>query len=238
MSIQKNISHVNNLITRAAEEAGRNPADVKLVVVSKAQPVDKIRQVLECGAKILGENYPEETLPKILELNAKYKVEWHMIGHLQSRKAGIVAEYFDTLQSLDSVHLAQKLESQLALRGRELPVLLEMNVGGEESKSGWDAHNESSWPALLEGIEQICNFKHLKICGLMTMPPWNENPEVSRAYFKKLRKLRDYLQHAFPQLSLRELSMGTSFDFEVAVQEGASYVRVGQAILGERLLQK
>jgi pyridoxal phosphate enzyme (YggS family) len=234
MVAKKKYNQILDRISIAAEQSGRNPSDIKLVVVSKAQPVDKIRQAIEAGARLFGENYPEESLPKILELGNVPGLRWHMIGHLQSRKIGIVADYFEMLHSLDNVHLAQKLDKQLDLRGRVLPVLLEMNVGGEESKFGWNARDESDWPLLLKEVNTIRTFSHIKICGLMTMPPWNEDAEVTKPFFQKLRRLRDYLQKAFPTLGFNELSMGTSSDFEVAIREGSTYVRIGQAILGDR----
>ncbi len=235
MNIKKNLVQVNQNIQRVAELAGRDPASIKLVVVTKSQPVAKIIAVVEAGHRLFGENYPEETLPKILEMGKLSGISWHMIGHLQSRKSGIIAEYFNMMHSLDSIRIAQKLELKLEAQGRMLPVLLEMNVGGEESKSGWKVHDESMWPTLLSDLNLIRRLPHLEICGLMTMPPWNNSPEENRLYFKKMRHLRDYLQRAFPQMNLQELSMGTSQDYEVAIQEGATYIRIGRAIMGDRL---
>ena len=157
-----------------------------------------------------------------------------MIGHVQSRKARIVAEEFDFLHSLDSLKLANKLDRILYETGKVLPVLLEFNVGGEESKSGWDASEENSWADLLQIVEQIQALKNLKICGLMTMPPLFDEPEAARPYFKKLRALQEYFESQIEGLKLRDLSMGTSIDFEVAIEEGATFVRIGQAILGAR----
>lgn len=221
-------------IARAAQSAGRSPEAARLVVVTKAQPVESARAAIEAGARILGENYPEETRPKILELGRPGGIEWHMIGHVQSRKAGIVADHFDMLQSLDSLRLAEKLERQLSAAGRALPVLLEFNVGGEESKTGWNAADEASWDALLPEVEAILGLPHLAVRGLMTMPPLFENPEEARPFFTKLRRLGDFFSRRFATERFCEYSMGTSADFEAAVQEGATYVRIGTAILGPR----
>jgi PLP dependent protein len=233
--IERNIGDIKERIERAAKSAGRSGASVHLVVVTKSQPVSVAEAAIAAGATILGENYPEETLPKILALGKPEGIGWHMIGHLQSRKAGIVSEHFDMLQSLDSLRLAEKLERRLAEQNRVLPVLLEMNVGGEESKFGWQAQEESQWEDLLPEIEQIAALPHIAIRGLMTMPPYYEDAERTRPFFVQLRKLSEWLNSRFPKATFSELSMGTSVDFEAAVQEGATYVRIGQAILGPRL---
>jgi pyridoxal phosphate enzyme (YggS family) len=232
--ITENIAAVQARIATAARQAGRSSADVRLVVVTKAQPVEVVEAALQAGACIVGENYPEETLPKIVALKSKYAAEWHMIGHLQSRKAPIVAEHFDMLQSLDRFDLAEKLQARAAGFGRRLPVLLEFNTGGEESKSGWDAVDETRWPDLLEDVRRIAAMPNLELRGLMTMPPLFETPEDARPFFVRLRQLRDYFQAEIADADWRELSMGTSADFEIAVQEGATLVRIGTAILGQR----
>lgn len=232
--IRVNYQRVIEQVAQAAQSAGRDPNEVRVVVVTKAQPVKVVRAAIEAGARLIGENYPEETQPKIQALGKPHDVAWHMIGHLQSRKAGIVAESFDMLQSLDSVRLAARLERLLSERGRVLPVLLEFNVGGEESKSGWMAADERQWDSLLPEVEQILAFEHLSVRGLMTMPPLADDPTISRGYFAKLRKLRDFLAARFSNASWQELSMGTSADFVYAVQEGATLVRVGTAVVGPR----
>lgn len=232
--IRQKYEGVMERIRRAAQSAGRDAETVRLVVVTKAQPVEVVRAAIEAGAQVLGENYPEETQPKILELGHPQGVEWHMIGHLQSRKAGIVAEHFDMLQSLDSLHLAEKLERQLAVQERVLPVLLEFNVGGEESKSGWQAAEEAQWDALLPEVEAILALPHLSVRGLMTMPPLLDDPEQARPYFVRLRRLGAFLAHRYGTEHFQLFSMGTSADFEAAVQEGATLVRVGTAIVGPR----
>jgi len=221
-------------ITAAARATGRDPESVRLVVVTKAQPLEVVQAAVQSGAKILGENYPEESVSKILSLAPEVKVEWHMIGHVQSRKARLVVEHFDLLQSLDSLKLAERLDRMAADAGRILPVMLELNVGGEESKFGWPAAQEKEWPALYPEIEAILGLENLYLCGLMTMPPLEANPEDARIYFRTLRRLRDHLAGRYPQADWHELSMGTSADYEVAVQEGATLVRIGTAIVGPR----
>jgi pyridoxal phosphate enzyme (YggS family) len=220
---------VQEQIAQAAQQSGREPDVVRLVVVTKAQPLPVVRAAAKAGAFILGENYPEEALDKILDLRPDFAVEWHMIGHVQSRKAGLVAQNFDMLHSLDSLKLASRLNRLLDEQRRNLPVLLEANVSGEESKYGWPA-----WPDLLPEFEQILTLPRLQVCGLMTMPPYFEDPEQTRPFFRRLCSLRTFLQRNLPQANWRELSMGTSVDFVAAIHEGATYIRVGQAILGER----
>jgi PLP dependent protein len=232
--VHQRITQVRSRIDAAAQAVNRDAEAVRLVVVTKAQPLDTVEAALQAGAEILGENYPEESLPKIEALKGKYRAEWHMIGHLQSRKAGIVASHFDLYQSLDRLDIALRMENLLAGLGRRLPVLLEFNTGGEGSKSGWDAANETTWDGLIEATRQVHQLPHLEVRGLMTMPPLFENAEEARPFFVRLRKLGDFLSAAIPGIQLREYSMGTSSDFEVAVQEGATLVRVGTAILGPR----
>jgi pyridoxal phosphate enzyme (YggS family) len=157
-----------------------------------------------------------------------------MIGHVQSRKAPLVAQHFALVHSLDSLKLAQRLDRSAAELGRTLPVLLEFNVSGEKSKHGWDASEESLWKGLLTDVNAIAALPGLKVRGLMTMPPLSTDPEAARVHFRKLRRLRDFLSRQVSQAEWDELSMGTSVDYAVAVEEGATLVRIGQAILGPR----
>ena len=220
------------------EGSGRDPGAVRLVVVTKSQPLAVVQAAIEAGILVLGENYAEEAVAKISALKSESEVEWHMIGHVQSRKADLVAGHFTMLHSLDSLKLAARLDRFCEAYGKTLPVLLEFNVGGEESKYGWPAWDEMRWPDLLPEVEKLLQLPHLNVRGLMTMPPYFEQAELSRPFFQRLRRLRDYLAAQFPPADAdadwRELSMGTSADFEAAVQEGATYVRIGQAILGPR----
>ncbi|HXF85403.1 MAG TPA: YggS family pyridoxal phosphate-dependent enzyme [Anaerolineales bacterium] len=233
-TIRERYQNVLDCIARAAHKSGRNPAEIRLVVVTKSQPLEVVLAAIEAGARILGENYPEEGVTKIQSIPPQSGVEWHMIGHVQSRKARLVTEYYELLHSLDSLKLARRLDRFAEERNRILPVLLEFNVGGEESKAGWDASDESRWDEFLPEVESILGLPHLRVCGLMTMPPLGTDPEESRRFFRSLRRLRDHLAFHFPQADWRELSMGTSADYTVAVEEGATLVRVGTAILGAR----
>ena len=221
-------------ISTAAKRSGRSPEAVKLVVVTKAQPVETARAAIEAGCLILGENYAEEGVTKIQSLANFSAVEWHMIGHVQSRKAQMVAGNFNFMHSLDSLKLAKRLDRFCGEARRTLPILLEFNLGGEESKGGWEASDESRWTELPGEVSEIFSLPNLQVRGLMTMPPLGEDADASRPYFVKLRRLREFLVSQFPQVDLTELSMGTSFDYEVAVEEGATYVRVGTAIVGAR----
>lgn len=233
-SIRKNYQHVLNQIAESAHRANRNPDEIRLVVVTKTQPIEIVQAAIEAGVRILGENYPEEGVMKIQSLAAQTSVEWHMIGHVQSRKARLVANHFALLHSLDSLKLAQRLDRFAAESNHTLPVLLELNVGGEESKSGWDAADESRWDGLLPDLTAIVDLPHLRVQGLMTMPPLGTDAQESRRFFQRLRRLRDHLASRLPQAQWHELSMGTSADFGVAVEEGATLVRVGTAIVGTR----
>ena len=233
-SIHENYQFTLDHIANAARKNHRDPNEIRLVVVTKSQPLEVVQAAIEAGVRILGENYPEEGVMKIQSLSAQSGVEWHMIGHVQSRKARLVVEHFALLHSLDSLKLAQRLNRFAAEKNHVLPVLLEFNVGGEESKSGWDASEESQWSTLLPDISSVLDLSNLSIHGLMTMPPLGTDPEDSRHFFQSLRRLRDHLASQFPQVNWHELSMGTSADYSVAVEEGATLVRVGTAIVGAR----
>jgi pyridoxal phosphate enzyme (YggS family) len=233
-SIRDRYEKVVNSIANSAIKAGRKPESTRLVVVTKLQPPEVIQAAIEAGAHILGENYAEEAAGKISVLKPQSAVEWHMIGHVQSRKALMVAQNFDLVHSLDSLRLAQRLNRSAFELGRTLPVLLEFNVSGENSKTGWEAADDSRWPDLLADVNAIVILQNLKVHGLMTMPPLSTDPEAARIYFRQLRRLRDFLSKRIPQVDWTELSMGTSGDFAVAVEEGATLVRIGQAILGPR----
>ena len=220
-------------ITAAAQSVGRNPDGVQLVVVTKGHPPKEIETIYDLGARHIGENRVEEALTKQQILHALPGLHWHMIGHVQSRKAKQVGGNFSILHSLDRVKLARRLEQSLQQSGILLPVLLEFNVSGEATKSGWEATSESVWPDLLPKIEQVLTCNQLQVQGLMTMAPYSTNPEDSRPHFVRLRKLRDFLAENFPNQTWNQLSMGMSGDYQVAIQEGATFVRVGTAIMGE-----
>ena len=235
-SIRERYQKIQSQIADAAQAVGRNPDSVKLLVVTKKQPLFVVEATIAAGIRILGENYPEEAVQKQETLGEKNKVEWHMIGHVQSRKARLVTENFAFLHSLDSLKLARRLNRFSAGAEKTLPVLLEFNVGGELSKSGWDASDESRWEVFLPDVEEILSLSNLEVRGLMTMPPFYQDAELTRPYFRQLRKLRDYLSDHYPLNQWNQLSMGTSGDFRIAIEEGATFVRVGQAIVGSRPL--
>ncbi len=237
-SIRERYLHVLDRIAAAAHRAGREPSSVRLVVVTKSQPLETVQAAIEAGARILGENYPEEGVRKIQSIGNQSAVEWHMIGHVQSRKAGMVIGHFDLMHSLDSLKLAERLDRFAAEAGHPLPVLLEFNVGGEESKSGWMASDEGRWEELLPSVSSVLNLRNLRVRGLMVMPPIGDEAEVSRPYFQRTRRLQSFLSERVPEGQWGELSMGTSADYEVAVQEGATLVRVGTAIVGPRPYNK
>ncbi len=232
-TIRANLERVQSQIVAAAARCGRNAHDVRLVVVTKTHPVERVRAAIQAGAAILGENYAEEAVEKMQAL-ADAPVEWHMIGHVQSRKANLVAAHFAMLHALDSIKLAARLNRFAQEYGRALPVLLEVNLSGEQSKYGFALFAPAYESAFFADVETLLTFSHLQVRGLMTMPPFAQNPEDSRPYFRQLAAWRDKLAARFPQADWRELSMGTSVDFVPAVEEGATLVRIGTAILGAR----
>ncbi|NMB60335.1 MAG: YggS family pyridoxal phosphate-dependent enzyme [Chloroflexi bacterium] len=233
-SIATNYQNIIDRVVYSAKIAGRDPDDVKLIVVTKGQPVEKMIEAYKAGARLFGENYPEETEKKLEELRKLDGIEIHMIGHLQSRKAQIVAGSFDWMHSIDRLSIVEKLDRELQNTGRTMPVLLEMNVSGEESKMGFSAWNQNHWNSLIPIIDQIASIKTISIRGLMTMPPLSASAEQTRSYFKVLRELRDYLAGKFKNIKWDELSMGTSGDFEAAIMEGATFIRISTAIMGPR----
>jgi len=223
--IAHNLEEVRHRLAAAARRAGRDPAEVKLVAVSKTKPVELIREALAAGQRLFGENYLQEARTKIEALGET--ATWHFIGHLQTNKAKGAVGLFELIHGVDRLKLARALDRAAAQMGKVQKILLQINLAGEESKSG--AAPEEA-PELLKAVASL---PHLRVVGLMTMPPWLTDPEAVRPYFRRLRELRDRLlqQDAGP---LPELSMGMSGDFETAVEEGATLVRVGTAIFGER----
>jgi len=234
--IQDNLHRVRERIAQAARAAGRDPDGVRLVVVTKGHPFEAVQQAIAAGAELLGENYVEEGVGKQQACGGAAPVQWHMIGHVQSRKARLVCEHFDCLHSLDSLKLARRLDSFAGELGRRLPVLLECNVSGEATKFGWNAWQSDTWPELLPALAEVTALPNLSVCGLMTMAPFLEAPEQARPYFRRLRCLQEFLAGRLTQVDWVELSMGMSGDFEAAIQEGATLVRIGTAIMGPRPL--
>jgi pyridoxal phosphate enzyme (YggS family) len=232
--IKENFIQTLDQIGKAAITAGRDPDEIKLVVVTKTHPIEVVQAVVEAGAQYLGENYAEEAVQKIQSLSPEYEVQWHMIGHVQSRKAVLICDYFDYLHSLDSLKLAERLDRLAAERNLRLPVLLELNLGGEESKFGWPVWEEENWESLLDVIRQVAELSNLTIKGVMGMAPFFKDPDQARPFYRRLHLFRDFLRARISKVDWNELSMGMSGDFEVAIQEGATWVRIGQKILGPR----
>ncbi|MBU1406505.1 MAG: YggS family pyridoxal phosphate-dependent enzyme [Proteobacteria bacterium] len=226
--VAENIEAIRARMRGAAERVGRDPDSVRLVAVSKRQSLEVIREAMACGQTVFGENYLQEAEEKVAALGQG--LAWHCIGHLQSNKARIAAEIFDCIETIDRLKLAKALEIRLAELGKTMPVLVQINVGGEAQKAG----------VTPEEAGQLCRelqqFPHLRLQGLMTMPPFFEDPEESRGYFRRLRLLGDELaaQGLLGRHGMVQLSMGMSGDFEVAIEEGATLVRVGTALFGER----
>ncbi|HLG66200.1 MAG TPA: YggS family pyridoxal phosphate-dependent enzyme [Ktedonosporobacter sp.] len=223
-----NIAEVRSHIAKAAERAGRNPDEVTLVAVSKTRPVELVKLAYSLGVVHFGENRVQEALPKIAAFRPQ-DMRWHMIGHLQSNKAGKVVGNFDCVHSVDSLRLAQTLDRHAGELGVRLPILLQVNIAGEESKEGMAA---AEAPSL---ARQIGELPHLEVQGLMTIAPLVADAEEVRPVFRALRVLRDRLRDELPQHSWHHLSMGMTDDYTVAIEEGATIVRVGRAIFGERI---
>ena len=231
MPVAENIRDIKERIAAAAHRKGRTPDDVVLMAVSKTVSPDKIRQAYQVGLRLFGESRVQEMAAKADAVRDLRDVEWHMIGHLQSNKSLKAAELFGAVESVDSVRLAEKLNAATEQVGKTLAVLIEINVGGEAAKSGL-APESSELQAILQAAKRL---PYLEFRGLMTVPPFTEDPEGARSFFRKLRQLRDAIGHArWPNVSMDVLSMGMSHDFEVAVEEGSTCVRVGTALFGER----
>jgi pyridoxal phosphate enzyme (YggS family) len=225
--LQANIERVRAAIEQSAARAGRDPAGVTLVAVSKTMPVELVQVAYNLGVTDFGENRVQEALPKIEAFHPR-DLRWHMIGHVQSNKAKRVAGSFALVQSVDSLHLAEALNRHAGEEGIRLPVLLQVNVAGEASKEG------VSPDEVLELARQMVALPSLSVEGLMTIAPLVENPEDARLVFRQLRLLRERLRDEAPQSAWQHLSMGMTGDYRIAIEEGATIVRVGRAIFGER----
>lgn len=214
-------------IGRAAARSGRDAGAVRLLAASKSQSAEKIRAAAAAGVRLFGENYVQEAASKKATIAGAF--EWHLIGHLQRNKAKAALDLFDVIESLDSIELARALDKAAGARGRVVRALIEVNLGGEASKSGVTAER------LQPLLETVATLRHVKVEGLMAVPPFFEDSEQTRPYFKELRELRDKLKTTrVANIDLRELSMGMSQDYEVAIEEGATLVRVGTALFGPR----
>jgi pyridoxal phosphate enzyme (YggS family) len=248
LSIQQSLARVHERIAEAALRAGRAPEDVTLIAVSKTFPAQAVVEAFAAGQRDFGENRVEEALPKINEMrdqrteigDSRYEIRWHLIGHVQSRKAKDAVGHFALIHSVDSLKLATTINTRISNLQSPIPqpILLECNVSGEEAKSGfslagWDK-DAACFETFAKAVAQIIALPNLRVCGLMTVAPIVEQPDQARPYFASLRALRDALRERFPGVAWEHLSMGMSNDFEPAIAEGATLVRIGRAIFGER----
>ena len=227
MTITANLDLITREIAAAAAAAGRRPESVKLVAVSKTMPVALVEEAARAGQRLFGENYVQELVEKAGQVTAA--VEWHFIGHLQSNKVKHIAGLVSLIHSVDRLSLAEEIDRQWARIGKVCNILIQVNVAGEATKSG-TASEEA-----MNVVREIALLRNVRIGGLMTMPPFFDNPEAARPYFRELRLLADKISAlAIPGVSMKELSMGMSGDFEVAIEEGATLVRIGSALFGSR----
>lgn len=226
MGVRENVQKIKERIERACEKVGRDPGEVSILAASKTRTPEEIREVFEAGIKLFGENRVQEARDKI-PLLSDLSIEWHMIGHLQRNKVKYAVNLFDVVESLDSKELADELEKRLSKVGKKMRVFIEVKLSPEETKHGCSPEEA------LELSRYVLSLEHLKLEGLMTVPPYFEDLELVRPYFRKLREIRDNLEDALG-INLPHLSMGMSHDFEVAVEEGATIVRIGTAIFGPR----
>ena len=222
--IRENVLHMMERIEKAAQKGGRDPKDIRLVAVSKTVDSVRAREAIEAGVTILGENYVQEAQKKIEEIGKS--ISWHFIGHLQSNKAKVAVRLFDVIHSVDSISLAEELNRRAQQSKQKIPVMIEVNLSGETTKFGTEEEKVSAL------AQKMLSLSSVSLEGLMTMPPYFDDPEMSRPYFVQLRELKEKMVKG--GIPLKELSMGMSNDFEVAIEEGATYVRVGTAIFGPR----
>jgi hypothetical protein len=223
--IAQNLEEVRTTIAAACRKVGRDPAVVRLVAVSKTVDIERVRQAIAAGHDIFGENYLQEAKDKIAVLG--HQMSWNLVGHLQTNKAKPAAELFDLIHAVDRLKLARALSAAAAALNKVQDILIQINQAGEDTKSGVAPE------AAADLLKDVSQLPHLRVMGLMTMPPWFADPEAARPYFKALRELRERLRD-LTSLPLPELSMGMSGDYAVAVEEGATLVRVGTAIFGHR----
>lgn len=234
MSIAENLGRVRDQIETAAQRARRPSSEITLVAVSKTFPIQAILEAYEAGAREIGENRVEEASEKIPAVNAaleKGKIRWHLIGHLQRRKARAAVTLFDIVQSVDTLRLAETMNRAAAEQKKQIPILLQVNVGNDPNKFGFDLNARA---AFLQDVAKIVPLANLQVQGLMTIGPLVAGAEQARPFFRELRKLRDELAQKFPKANWRELSMGMTDDYAVAIEEGATIVRIGRAIFGQR----
>jgi pyridoxal phosphate enzyme (YggS family) len=232
-SIADRLEQLQERIHRAATSAGRDSSDITLVAVTKTHSPAIIETAYELGLRHFGENRVEEAAEKLPNLSQHSDIVWHMVGHIQSRKAKDVAQLFSWVHSVDRLKIAQRLSQQAAEMGRALDVLLEVNLSGEASKYGFDV-SDTQFGEFIKAVETILALPNLRVGGLMTMAPFTHDAETTRPVFAGMASLRDELAKRYPDTAWRHLSMGMTGDFEVAIQEGATLLRIGQAVFGPR----
>jgi len=228
--VAANLAAVRDRIARAAERVGRDPSEITLVAVSKTKPFSAIQAALAAGQREFGENRLEELWEKVALAKDSdlTQIRWHMIGTIQSRKSRQAVGPFELLHSVDRIKIAQRLSRDSEAAQCVMSVLLEVNISGEETKHGFAAQT------LVDLLPEIMALPGIRLCGLMTMAPFVEDKTLIRSHFRKLRELRDQLVTCYPEVDMGELSMGMTNDFEIAVEEGATIVRIGSAIFGAR----
>ena len=227
MTISSNLTRINLRIHAAAEKAGRDPASVRLVAVSKTRPSADIREAFQAGQIVFGENYIQELVPKLAEVSEA--VQWHVIGHLQSNKVKYIAGQVSLIHSVDRISLAEEIDRQWGMLGKVCDILIQVNISGEASKSG------TTEEGAIQLVRYCALLPHIRVRGVMTMPPFFDDPEAARPYFAELQRLSESIAaQQIAGVEMVELSMGMSGDFEAAIEEGATLVRVGTAIFGKR----
>jgi len=231
--LAERLKRVQDTIYSTAVKSGREPDQIQLVVVTKEKSAVVAKELTELGISQIGESYLKEAFFK-MDLLQDYDISWHMIGSIQSGKARQVAGSFDAVHSVDRLDLAKKLAEGAEAAGRTLPIFLECNVSAEDTKIGWEAWEEDSWDELAKALSPVFALDQLRFLGLMTMAPYFEEPERSRPYFQRLRRLSEYLRKQFPEHLQGGLSMGMSADYQIAIQEGATHLRIGSRIVGPR----
>ncbi len=225
MDLATNLEHVQQRIRSACKRAGRDPASVTLLAVTKTHPPEVVQAAAGLGLTLFGENRVQEAKAKIPQCPGR--LHWHLIGHLQTNKCRDAVELFEMIQSVDSLHLAEEINKRAEQAAKRMPVLLEVNVAGEASKSGYRPEQ------LLAELEALNGLPRLEIQGLMTIPPWSPEPDKARSFFRQLRALKEQCEQRLAA-PLPHLSMGMSGDFEVAIEEGATIIRLGTALFGSR----
>ena len=227
------MQRIQNNIHEATSRSGRDDASVRIVAISKGQSASSIQLAYDLGMRDFGENRVDEGLEKIAELENLEGIIWHMVGHIQSRKAKYVPANFHMIHSVDRLKIARQLDRSSEDAGVKLPVFIECNTSGEESKSGWSVFDRESWGLIYEDLSEIAILPHLRVQGFMTMAPWVQDDTIIRVSFRRLREFRDeYCEDS--DLDWEDLSMGMTDDYPIAIEEGSTVVRIGRAIFGER----